>query len=495
MAIPKVLGIETEYGIAGGPDLDPIVSSSIIVNAYAQHGRTRINWDFEGETPDLDARGLPGLSSFAPIVETHLANTVLTNGARLYVDHAHPEFSSPECRTPLEATLYDCAGEEVMRRALTAANETLETHQAITLYKNNSDGKGNSYGCHENYLVARSVEFSHIVRAMVPHFVSRQIVVGAGKVGGETEHALQRGAGFQLSQRSEFFEEVVGLETTLKRPIINTRDEPHSDAERFRRLHIIIGDANMSQVATLVKLGATSLLLAALEDMGADVFPSAPRNPVQAVRAFSLDPTLESTTLCDDNQNRSAWDFQDELWQLANTYAQRDGGAAVAPPHEVQQILTHWREMLDGVRDDRNSVADRVDWVAKERVVNGYQERYDLAAGDARLRVIDLQYHDLRVERSLSQRVGLRTLFDLEAVREAVHDPPTSTRAYFRGQCVARFPEQIVAANWDCVVFDLGSGPLQRVPMMDPLRGTAALTSHLLESSLTANDLLNALDR
>ncbi|MGC1420297.1 MAG: depupylase/deamidase Dop [Acidimicrobiales bacterium] len=495
MAIPKVLGIETEYGIAGGPDLDPIVSSSIIVNAYAQHGRTRINWDFEGETPDLDARGLPGLSSFAPIVETHLANTVLTNGARLYVDHAHPEFSSPECRTPLEATLYDCAGEEVMRRALTAANETLETHQAITLYKNNSDGKGNSYGCHENYLVERSVEFSHIVQAMVPHFVSRQIVIGAGKVGGETEHALQRGASFQLSQRSEFFEEVVGLETTLKRPIINTRDEPHSDAERFRRLHIIIGDANMSQVATLVKLGATSLLLAALEDMGADAFPSAPRNPVQAVRAFSLDPTLEATTQCDDDKNRSAWDFQDELWQLANTYAQRDGAPAVAPPHEVQQILTHWREMLDGVRDDRNGVADRVDWVAKQRVVNGYQERYDLAAGDARLRVIDLQYHDLRVERSLSQRVGLRSLFDLEAVREAVHDPPTSTRAYFRGQCVARFPEQIVAANWDCVVFDLGSGPLQRVPMMDPLRGTAALTSHLLESSLTANDLLNALDR
>jgi proteasome accessory factor A len=161
----------------------------------------------------------------------------------------------------------------------------------------------------------------------------------------------------------------------------------------------------------------------------------------------------------------------------------------------VDQILTHWREMLDGVRDDRNGVADRVDWVAKLRVVNGYQERYDLAPGDAKLRAIDLQYHDLRVERSLSQRVGLHQLFGHEAVREAVHNPPASTRAYFRGQCVARFPEQIVAANWDCVVFDLGSGPLQRVPMMDPLRGTAALTSHLLESSLTANDLLNALDR
>jgi proteasome accessory factor A len=490
-----VLGIETEYGILGGPDLDPIVSSSIIVNAYAQQARTRINWDFEGETPELDARGLPGLSAFAPVVETHLANTVLTNGARLYVDHAHPEFSSPECRTPFEATLYDCAGEEVMRRALLAANENLETHQAIALYKNNSDGKGNSYGCHENYLVSRDVEFGHIVRAMVPHFVSRQIVVGAGKVGAETEPALAAGVDFQLSQRSEFFEEIVGLETTLKRPIINTRDEPHADAERFRRLHVIIGDANMSQVATLVKLGATAILLAALEDLGVDAFPSAPRHPVQAVRAFSLDPTLATAVPCDDDKERTAWDLQDQLWHLANRYVERAGAECVAPSEQVATVLAQWRSMLDGVRDDVDAVADRVDWVAKLRVVNGYRERYDLAPGDARLRVIDLQYHDLRAERSLSQRVGLVRLFDSEQVREAVHNPPDSTRAYFRGQCVARYPEQIVAANWDCVVFDLGTGPLQRVPMMDPLRGTAALTQHLLERCVTADDLLDALDR
>jgi proteasome accessory factor PafA2 len=495
VAIPKVLGIETEYGIAGGPDLDPIVSSSIVVNAYAQQARTRINWDFEGETPDLDARGLPGLSAFAPVVETHLANTVLTNGARLYVDHAHPEYSSPECRTPLQATLYDCAGEEVMRRAVQAANDALETSQAITLYKNNSDGKGNSYGTHENYLVGRSVDFSHIVRAMVPHFVSRQIVVGAGKVGAETEGALQHDPSFQLSQRSEFFEEVVGLETTLKRPIINTRDEPHADAERFRRLHIIIGDANMSQFATLVKLGSTALLLAVLEDQGPDVFPSPPRNPVQAVRAFSLDTSLKAVVTCEDDAERSAWDFQDQLWHLANNFAQRDGADSVAPIPEVALVLLQWREMLDGVIGDRSSVADRVDWVAKHRVLEGYQQRYDLSPTDAKLRVIDLQYHDLRLERSLSQRVGLRRIFDVDEVREAVHNPPDSTRAYFRGQCVARYPEQIVAANWDCVVFDLGAGPLQRVPMMDPLRGTADLTAHLLERCLTANDLLDALDR
>jgi proteasome accessory factor A len=495
MAIAKVLGIETEYGIAGGPDMDPITASSIVVNAYAQQGRTRINWDFHGETPELDARGLPGLTSFAPIVETHLANTVLTNGARLYVDHAHPEYSSPECRTPLEATLFDVAGEEVMRRAVMVANESLNPEHMITLYKNNSDGKGNSYGTHENYLVSRDVDFSYVIRAMVPHFVSRQIIVGAGKLGAETDHAIDADPYFQLSQRAEFFEEVVGLETTLKRPIINTRDEPHSDAERFRRLHVIIGDANLSQVATFVKLGSTALLLAALEDFGPEPFPSAPRHPVRAVRAYALDPTLHAVEICDDDQWRSAWDFQDQLWQLADRYVTQRGGEAVADDGEVTLILRQWRELLDGVRDDTDAVADRVDWVAKLRVVNGIRERYDLGPHDAKLRAIDLQYHDLRPEKSLAQRVGLTKLLDEGAVREAVHNPPRTTRAFFRGQCVARYPDQIAAANWDSVVFDLGEGPLQRVPMLDPLRGTAALTQDLLEVSSTADELLQALDR
>jgi proteasome accessory factor A len=495
MTIAKVLGIETEYGIAGGPDFDPITSSSIIVNAYAQQGRTRINWDFEGETPDMDARGRVDLTSFAPIVETHLANTVLTNGARLYVDHAHPEYSSPECRTPREATLYDTAGEEIMRRALEIANETLDPSQAITLYKNNSDGKGNSYGTHENYLVQRDLEFAHLIRAMVPHFVSRQIIVGAGKVGAETEPALEANPSFQLSQRAEFFEEIVGLETTLKRPIINTRDEPHSDAERFRRLHVIIGDANMSQMATFVKLGSTALLLAALEEYGPEPFPAMPRSPVHAVRAFALDLTLKESVPCDDEQSRSAWDYQDELWELAARYVERTGASAVGEADEVRLILDQWREMLDGVRDNPDTVADRVDWIAKLRVVNGFKERHGLGERDAKLRAIDLQYHDLRASHSLSQRVGLRKLAEDATVREAVHNPPPSTRAYFRGQCVARYPDEIVAANWDSVVFDVGEGPLQRVPMLDPLRGTRALTAELLETSATASELLAALDR
>jgi len=220
-----------------------------------------------------------------------------------------------------------------------------------------------------------------------------------------------------------------------------------------------------------------------------------PKAPVHAVRSFARDLTLRESVPCDDDRSRSAWDFQDELWLLANSYVGRTGASAVAPSDEVELIMTQWREMLDGVRDNRDAVADRVDWVAKWRVVDGYQRRYSLGAGSAKLRAIDLQYHDLRPTHSLAQRVGLRRLSSDEDVREAVHNPPGSTRAYFRGQCVARFPEQIVAANWDSVVFDLGEGPLQRVPMIDPLRGTRELTAELLETSATASELLDGLDR
>jgi len=237
------------------------------------------------------------------------------------------------------------------------------------------------------------------------------------------------------------------------------------------------------------------LLLAALEDEGPDSFPSPPRHPVRAVRAFSLDTTLRAVEICDDNRWRSAWDFQDELWELASAYAKKSGGEAVGDEDEVALVLQEWREMLDGVRDDPDSVADRVDWVAKQRIVNGIRERYDLSVHDAKLRAIDLQYHDLRPEKSLAQRVGLKSLLQNDEVREAVHNPPATTRAYFRGQCVARFPDQIAAANWDSVVFDVGDGPLQRVPMMDPLRGTAALTKDLFELSSTVGELLEALDR
>ncbi len=492
MAVAKVLGIETEYGVAGGPDGDPITASTLIVNAYAQHERRRVAWDFADETPGRDARSQPTMS-YPPAIEIHLANTVLTNGARLYVDHAHPEYSSPEVRTPLEAVLFDQAGELVMRQALEACNATFDPALALRLYKNNSDGKGNSYGTHENYLVDRAVPFDDLVRGLLPHFVSRMVFCGAGKVGSETDEARGYNTTFQVSARAEFFEEVVGLETTLKRPLINTRDEPHSDAERFRRLHVINGDATMSPVATWLKLGTTSLLLSYIERRGVASLPPLPARPVRAFRQFARDESLTVTTATEAGEWR-ALDFQEELFALIQRFVADEGADDVAPESEVLSLLIEWRNALDLLATSPDDLADSVDWIAKRRILRAYQERYGCGPLDARLRAIDLQYADIRPEKSLAARARLRPLFSDEDIQAAVSAPPRSTRAYFRGTCIERFSESLVSANWDSLVFDVGEGPLQRVAMMDPLRGTAALTEPLFASVATARELVVALN-
>ncbi|MHB1139083.1 MAG: proteasome accessory factor PafA2 family protein, partial [Microthrixaceae bacterium] len=294
MAIPKILGIETEYGIVvrGAAESNPISSSSLLINAYlaALEGQ-RVGWDFEDEQPGNDARDDARRLSIAPEIETHLVNAVLTNGARYYVDHAHPEFSAPECLDALEALRYDRAGEEILLRSMAAARHLLPEGQEIVVYKNNSDGKGNSYGCHENYLMDRATPFNSIVAHATTHFVTRQIFIGAGKVGSEMPGTRRDEVPFQLTQRADFFEEQVGLETTLKRPIINTRDEPHADAQKYRRLHVIAGDANLSEVATFLKLGTTAIVLAMVED-DAIGEPMAFARPVSAMHHVSRDVSL-----------------------------------------------------------------------------------------------------------------------------------------------------------------------------------------------------------
>ena len=492
MPVAKVLGIETEYGVAGGPDGDPITTSTLIVNAYAQHERRRVAWDFIDETPGRDARSQP-TDIFPPAIEIHLANTVLTNGARLYVDHAHPEYSSPEVRTPLEAVLFDQAGELVMRHAMAACNATFDETSAIRLYKNNSDGKGNAYGTHENYLVDRTVPFDDLVRGLLPHFVSRMVYCGAGKVGAETDESLGYGVSFQLSARAEFFEEVVGLETTMRRPLINTRDEPHSDAEKYRRLHVINGDATMSPVATWLKLGTTSLLLSYIERHGVDALPPVPTRPVRAFRTFARDESLLATTATTEGEWRCL-DYQEALFSLLHDFVEREGADDVAPLDEVRALMSEWRHALDALATAPDTLADSVDWIAKRRMIRAYQERYDCDPLDARLRAIDLQYSDLRPERSLASRARLRQLFTLDDIQAAVSSPPRSTRAFFRGTCVERFSDSLVSANWDSLVFDVGDGPLQRVSMMEPLRGTAALTESLLNSVSSAKELVVALN-
>ena len=489
MAIPKVCGIETEYGImVRGADSNPVTASSLLINSYLAINYRKVGWDFEDEHPGHDARGFSVDDLLAPDIETNLVNSVLTNGARYYVDHAHPEISTPECLTALEVVRYDRAAEEIICESMVAAKNHLPDGAEILCHKNNSDGKGNSYGCHENYLLARSVPFGRIVSQVTPHFVTRQIVIGAGKVGCELPGMSADDVPYQISQRADFFEEEVGLETTLKRPIVNTRDEPHCDASKYRRLHVIVGDANMSEVATYLKVGTTAIVLAMIEDdaLGDDWLLA---NPVAAIRQVSHDPTLQRTVLLRNGRRATAVEVQWGMLERARKY-ERSHGLGVVGESVGTDVLARWEAVLTGLESDRSTVADVVDWVAKQRLIEGYAERHSLKVTDARLKALDLQYHDLRPDKCLAQRVGLQTMISETDVATAKTEPPTTTRAYFRGRCLAKWPADIVAANWDSLVFDIGRDPLRRVPMMEPLRGTAEHVARLIDECNTPAELL-----
>ena len=496
MATTKVCGIETEYGIRSpGAEQNPIAASSVLVNAYASSIEQKIGWDFEDETPGNDARGFAREGSLAPMVETHLANTVLTNGARFYVDHAHPEYSTPECLTPLECLVHDKAGEEVLRRAMAAASVRIPDQAAPVVYKNNSDGKGNSYGCHENYMMDRAVPFAKVIEGAVPHLVSRTMFTGSGKVGVETPALDADTVHFQISQRAEFFEEIVGLETTLKRPIVNTRDEPHADPSRFRRLHVIIGDANLSEIAILLKVGTTAIVLAMIEDDAGPTRSLSLVDPVRALHQVSADLSLARPLALNDGTSATALEMQWELFGAARKYAEEQGLRALGDDGTVGAlVLQHWEAVLEGLESDPSSLADTLDWVAKQDLLLAYQERHGCGWRDPRVAALALQYHDLRPDRSVYQRLGMRRLITPAEAELAVDEPPPGTRAWFRGKCLARWPEAVVTANWDSLVFDVGTDPLRRVPMMDPLKGTAEHTAALLAQSTGPADLLDRLN-
>ena len=495
MATPKVCGIETEYGIIfKGGDVNPITASSIIVNAYSQGKDDLVGWDYIDEHPGNDARGYSLDDYLFPEYESQLVNTVLTNGARYYVDHAHPEISTPECRNALEAVLFDRAGEEIIRSSMQLANDGLPEHSEIVIYKNNSDGKGNSYGCHENYLVSRQTPFTQIAQQITTHFVTRQIFCGAGKVGAEHRGLSGKGANqpaFQISQRADFFEEEIGLETTLKRPIVNTRDEPHCDPTKYRRLHVIAGDANMSEVATLLKLGTTSIVLAMIED---GVFPEhlIVKDPVHAIRQVSHDTSLSACIMMTDGRMLSALQVQMEILEAAIQYANRYGLESV-DDSVGNDVLVRWAGVLDGLETDPLLVANIVDWIAKKRIVDGFAQRHNLQIDDARLKAIDLQYHDMRVDKCLALRAGLVELCAKPDVTSAMVKPPESTRAFFRGTVLQRWPNDVIAANWDSVVFDIPNQGLKRIPMPEPLRGTRQMVGDVLASSRNPAELIEKL--
>ena len=502
MSVRRVMGTEVEYGItvAGQPLANPMVASSQAVNAYASATvrARRARWDFEEESPLRDARGFDMSRQVAdPSQLTDedlgLANVILTNGARLYVDHAHPEFSTPEVVTPLDIVRWDKAGEQVMLDASRRA-EQLPGNPQIVLYKNNTDGKSASYGAHENFLMRRSTPFADIVRHLTPFFVSRQVVCGAGRVGIGQDG---RDSGFQLSQRADFFEVEVGLETTLKRPIINTRDEPHADPESYRRLHVIIGDANLAEISTYLKLGTTSLVLAMIEDGFIDRDLGV-EGPVAALRAVSHDPTLTHRMTLRDGRTLTAVQLQMEYLELARKYVEDRYGADA--DEQTVDVLDRWESVLDRLERDPMLCATELDWVAKLRLLEQYRSRDGLDWDDAKLALIDLQYADIRPEKGLYHRLvaggRIQRLLEPAQVDAAMHDPPEETRAYFRGRCLDKFAADVAAASWDSVIFDLpGRESLQRVPTIDPLRGTRAHVGDLIDRSETAEALFTALTR
>jgi proteasome accessory factor PafA2 len=486
------MGTEVEYGISvqGQPHANPMVACSQVVNAYASATikARRARWDFEEESPLRDARGFDlsrQLADPSQLTDEDLglANVILTNGARLYVDHAHPEYSTPEVTSPLDVVLWDKAGEQVMLDAARMAAQTPGS-TPINLYKNNTDNKGASYGAHENYLMSRTTPFSDIVRHLTPFFVSRQVVCGSGRVGIGQDG---REHGFQLSQRADYFEVEVGLETTLKRPIINTRDEPH----------VIIGDANLAEVSTYLKVGTTALVLAMIEDrfITTDLTVD---GPVAALRAVSHDPSLREQVTLNDGRRLTALQLQGEYLELARKYVDDRLGSDADP--QTVDVLDRWESVLTRLAQDPMLCASELDWVAKLKLLNSYRERDGIDWDNAKLQLIDYQYSDVRPDKGLYQRLvhlgQIERLLGDAAVERAMHNPPEDTRAYFRGRCLEKYADSVAAASWDSVIFDLpGRESLQRVPTIDPLRGSKAHVADLIDRCDTAEELFRALTR
>ena len=530
--VTRPVGLETEFGVLrpGDPYANPVVLSNQVVEAYcAGADAPSVRWDYEGEDPLADLRGgrlrrsaahpsqltddpaLPAPSADAsPVmgavdpppapwgsqarpsaVEEALpraAAAVLVNGARLYVDHAHPEYSSPEVLTPHDALVWDRAGEVVARRAMAVLDDAVGQGETV-LYKNNVDGKGAAYGSHENYLVRRDLPFEELAAVLTPFLVTRAVLVGAGRVG-IGQHSQR--PGFQVSQRADYVESEIGLQTTFNRPIINTRDEPHADGARWRRLHVINGDANRFDVPIYLKVATTDLLLWFLEQAhstGAfkDALAELSRlaitgDPVEEHWAVSHDPTL-TYELATRAGTMSALVIQRAYLEVISPVVTRAGDP------ESQYALDLWRQSLVALeqwsRDGSGPAAHLVEWVAKYELCEGLRRRSGTGWDDARLAALDIQWADLRPGRSVVEKLDaagrIHRLVTETEVERAADAPPEGTRAAIRGTAINRYP-QIVGASWTCLVLDIPGRPeLLRLRLPDDVAVGPDETATILE--------------
>ena len=511
-----IVGLETEYGIVveEGPQMDPAEASQLFFNMWRPDRLA--SWDFATEQPSQDARGwldlttplsppepVSALESAAAepagdpkdavepppvisLVDRANFNAMLANGARFYIDHAHPEYSTPECASLHDLIAADVAGQWFLAAIAQQLSERSSIGHKFGLYRNNTDFHGTSYGCHENYLMSAEAYTSlfgtrqhRLFTFLIPFLVTRQIFCGAGRVGAEDGSPTR----FQISQRADFMEAAVGIQTVWRRPIVNTRDEPHADPATHRRLHVIVGDANMAEPTTRLKVGVTSLVLDMLE-AGWDRLNVALSNPVAAIKAVSRDLSCKEPVIALEGHERpaSALDLQRRYLDEARRFLDQRG----ATP-EQDAVWAIWQETLAKLDDDWRSLGREVDWIIKYQLLESQIEKRRLSWDSPVVKEMDIKYHAIVPEGSiyhllLSSKLIDRVVSD-EDVTERLVNPPPDTRAAFRSQLLSALDSTLLTVNWDCVtVFDAGNTQLVRLRLPDPTNNGAGFRDALLTS-------------
>jgi proteasome accessory factor A len=448
----RIFGLENEYGVT-----------------CTLRGQRRLS-------PDEVARYL-----FRRVVSWgRSSNVFLANGARLYLDvGSHPEYATPECDSIYDLVVHDKAGERILEQLLASAEQRLREEGirgVIYLFKNNTDSAGNSYGCHENYLTSRRDDFSHYAEVLIPFLVSRQIYAGAGKV-------LQtaRGAMYCISQRAEHIWEGVSSATTRSRPIINTRDEPHADAERYRRLHVIVGDSNMSEYSTFLKVGACAILLRMLEEPSIVLRDMTLENPIRAIREISHDITCKRRVRLANGREMTALEIQGEYLSRALKYAERRD----LSPLE-KQALVMWEHCLTQLESDPLKLDQEVDWVIKHNLIESYRDKHDLPLSHPRVALLDLQYHDVNRDRGIFYKLQSRGLVERVCtdadIATAVETPPQTTRARLRGEFIRRAKERKRDYTVDWVHLKLNDQAQRTVLCKDPFKSRDERVEKLIAS-------------
>jgi len=497
MSIPKIMGIETEYSISvrNATDQDPVSASNLVINSYRDKNLKEITWDYEQENPLMDARGFQsdGDDKASDQNNNSVINDILVNGGRYYVDHAHPEYCTPECTNARDLVIWEKAGELILDISRIAAEEALPADQEILIHKNNSDHKGHSYGCHENYLMDRQTPFENIVNGLMPFLITRQIFTGSGKVGVENDGKPSE---YQISQRADFFETEVGLSTMVDRPIINTRDEPHADSALYRRLHVIVGDANMSEYSEYLKVGTMALILQLIED-GVINTQFKLQEPVKALKEISRDLSCQKKLKLENGKEFNAIEIQQEYLELASKHF---SSADISPV--TKDVLRKWEFVLAKLKEDPMQLDQQLDWVIKHHLMEAYQKRHNLDWNHPKTVMLDIQYHDIRPSKGLYYRLlkngKIERIVEQQEIIHAISNPPIDTRAYFRGRCLRKFAKNIYSVSWNSITFNVENKSddsttlLDRVPMSHPQKGTKAIVGELLDKCNTATELVEA---